>query len=82
MSIVKNVDGSLTADSTFSVIYLNIIRGAVVDVKVSSENNRNSIYIMRNTIITPTKLTFIGYDETATLHTCTIDNNNNILVNW
>ena len=79
VSIVKNVDGSLTANNTFSEIYLNITRGAVVDVKYSSENNRNSIYIMRNTIITPTKLTFIGYDETATLHTCTIDSDNNIV---
>lgn len=78
VSIVKNVDGTLTADSTFSIIYLNIIRGNVVDVKFSSENNRNSTYIMRNTIITPTKLTFIGYDETATIHTCTIDSDNNI----
>ena len=79
LSIVKNADGTLTADNTFSTIYLNITRGAVVDVKYSSENNRNSIYIMRNTIITPTKLTFIGYDETATLHTCTIDSDNNIV---
>ena len=79
VSIVKNVDGSLTADNTFSTIYLNITRGAFVDVKYSSENNRDSIFIMRNTIITPTKLTFIGYDETATLHTCTIDNDNNIV---
>lgn len=78
VAIVKNVDGSLTADSTFSTIYLNITRGVVVDVKFSSENNRNSTYIMRNTIITPTKLTFIGYDETATIHTCTIDSDNNI----
>ena len=78
VAIVKNDDGSLNADSTFSIIYLNITRGAVVDVKFSSENNRNSTYIMRNTIITPTKLTFIGYDETATLHTCTIDSDNNI----
>lgn len=78
VGIVKHVDGSLTADSTFSIIYLNISRGAVVDVKFSSANNRNSTYIMRNTIITPTKLTFIGYDETATLHTCTIDSDNNI----
>ena len=79
VSIVKNADGSLTADNTFSTIYLNITRGAFVDVKYSSENNRNSIFIMRNTIITPTKLTFIGYDETTTLHTCTIDSNNNIV---
>lgn len=79
VSIVKNVDGSLTADNTFSTIYLDIIRGAVVDVKYSSKNNRNSIFIMRNTIITPTKLTFIGYDESATLHTCTIDSDNNIV---
>ena len=79
VSIIKNADGSLTADNTFSTIYLNITRGAFVDVKYSSENNRNSIFIMRNTIITPTKLTFIGYDETATLHTCTIDSNNNIV---
>ena len=78
VAIVKNADGTLTADSTFSIIYLDITRGAVVDVKVTSENDRNSIYIMRNTIITPTKLTFIGYDETATLHTCTIDSDNNI----
>lgn len=78
VAIVKNADGSLTADSTFSIIFLNITRGIVVDVKFSSENNRNSTYIMRNTIITPTKLTFIGYDETATLHTCTIDSDNNI----
>ncbi|UWF80068.1 MAG: hypothetical protein [Bacteriophage sp.] len=78
VKIVKNVDGSLTTDSTFSIIYLNITRGAVVDVNFSSENNRNSTYLMRNTIITPTKLTFIGYDETATLHTCTIDSDNNI----
>lgn len=78
VGIVKNVDGSLTADSTFSTIYLNITRGAVVDVNFSSANNRNSTYIMRNTIITPTKLTFIGYDETATIHTCTIDSDNNI----
>lgn len=78
VTIVKNVDGSLTADSTFSTIYLNITRGVVVDVKFSSENNRNSIYIMRNTIITPTKLTFIGYDESTTIHTCTIDSDNNI----
>lgn len=79
VSIIKNADGSLTADNTFSEIYLNITRGAVVDVKYSSENNRDSIYIMRNTIITPTKLTFIGYDETSTLHTCTIDSDNNIV---
>ena len=79
VSIVKNADGTLTADNTFSTIYLDITRGAVVDVKYSSKNNRNSIYIMRNTIITPTKLTFIGYDETATLHTCTIDSDNNIV---
>ena len=79
VSIKKNADGSLTADNTFSTIYLNITRGAVVDVKYSSEINRDSIFIMRNTIITPTKLTFIGYDETATLHTCTIDNDNNIV---
>ena len=79
VSIIKNADGSLTADNTFSTIYLNIIRGVFVDVKYSTENNRNSIYIMRNTIITPTKLTFIGYDETATLHTCTIDSDNNIV---
>ena len=79
VSIVKNVDGTLTADNTFSTIYLNITRGAVVDVKYSSENNRDSIFIMRNTIITPTKLTFVGYDETATLHTCTIDSDNNIV---
>ena len=79
VSIVKNADGSLTADNTFSTIYLNITRGAFVDVKYSSENNRDSIFIMRNTIITPTKLTFIGYDETATLHTCTIDSDNNIV---
>ena len=79
VSIVKNVDGTLTADNTFSTIYLNITRGAFVDVKYSSENNRDSIFIMRNTIITPTKLTFIGYDETATLHTCTIDSDNNIV---
>ena len=79
VSIIKNADGSLTADNTFSTIYLNITRGAFVDVKYSSENNRNSIFIMRNTIITPTKLTFIGYDENATLHTCTIDSNNNIV---
>ena len=78
VAILKNADGSLTADSTFSTIYLNITRGVVVDVKFSSENNRNSTYIMRNTIITPTKLTFIGYDETATIHTCTIDSDNNI----
>lgn len=78
VAIVKNADGSLTADSTFSTIYLNIIRGAVVDVKFSSANNRNSTYIMRNTIITPTKLTFIGYDEAATIHSCTIDSDNNI----
>lgn len=78
VAIVKNADGTLTADSTFSIIYLNISRGAVVDVKFTSENNRNSIYFMRNTIITPTKLTFIGYDETATIHTCTIDSDNNI----
>ena len=78
VAIVENADGTLTADSTFSIIYLNITRGAVVDVKFSSENNRNSTYIMRNTIITPTKLTFIGYGETATLHTCTIDSDNNI----
>ena len=78
VAILKNADGSLTADSTFSTIYLNIARGVVVDVKFSSENNRNSTYIMRNTIITPTKLTFIGYDESATLHTCTIDSDNNI----
>ena len=78
VGIVKNVDGSLTADSTFSIIYLNITRGAVVDVKFSSANSRISTYIMRNTIITPTKLTFIGYDETATIHTCTIDSDNNI----
>ena len=78
VAIVKNADGTLTADSTFSIIYLNITRGAVVDIKFTSENNRNSIYIMRNTIITPTKLTFIGYDETATIHTCTIDSDNNI----
>ena len=79
VSIVKNVDGTLTADNTFSTIYLNITRGAFVDVKYSSENNRDSIFIMRNTIITPTKLTFIGYDENATLHTCTIDSDNNIV---
>ena len=79
VSIIKNADGSLTADNTFSTIYLNITRGAFVDVKYSSKNNRNSIFIMRNTIITPTKLTFIGYDETATLHTCTIDRDNNIV---
>ena len=79
VSIVKNADGTLTADNTFSTIYLNITRGAFVDVKYSSKNNRNSIYIMRNTIITPTKLTFIGYDETSTLHTCTIDSDNNIV---
>ena len=79
VSIVKNVDGSLTANNTFSEIYLNITRGAVVDVKYSSENNRDSIFIMRNTIITPTKLTFVGYDETSTLHTCTIDSDNNIV---
>ena len=79
VSIIKNADGTLTADNTFSTIYLNITRGAFVDVKYSSENNRNLIYIMRNTIITPTKLTFIGYDETATLHTCTIDSDNNIV---
>lgn len=79
VSIVKNADESLTADNTFSTIYLNITRGAVVDVKYSSENNRNSIFIMRNTIITPTKLTFIGYDESTTLHTCTIDSDNNIV---
>ena len=79
VSIVKNADGSLSTDSTFSTIYLNITRGAFVDVKYSSENNRDSIFIMRNTIITPTKLTFIGYDETATLHTCTIDSDNNIV---
>ena len=79
ISIIKNADGSLTADNTFSTIYLNITRGAFVDVKYSSENNRDSIFIMRNTIITPTKLTFIGYDETATLHTCTIDSDNNIV---
>lgn len=79
VSIIKNADGTLTADNTFSTIYLNITRGAVVDVKYSSENNRDSIFIMRNTIITPTKLTFIGYDETATLHTCTIDSDNNIV---
>lgn len=79
VSIIKNADGSLTADNTFSTIYLNITRGAFVDVKYSSENNRNSIFIMRNTIITPTKLTFIGYDETSTLHTCTIDSDNNIV---
>lgn len=78
VKIVKKGDGSLTADSTFSIIYLNITRGAVVDVNVSSENSRNSVLIMRNTIITPTKLTFIGYDETATIHTCTIDSDNNI----
>ena len=78
VAIVKKLDGTLTADSTFSIIYLNIKRGVVVDVNISSENNRNSICIMRNTMITPRKLTFIGYDETATLHTCTIDNNNNI----
>jgi hypothetical protein len=78
VAIVKKADGTLTADSTFSTIYLNITRGVVVDVKFSSENNRTSIYIMRNTIITPTKLTFIGYDETATIHTCTIDSDNNI----
>ena len=79
VSIIKNADGSLTADNTFSTIYLNITRGAFVDVKYSSEDNRDSIFIMRNTIITPTKLTFIGYDENATLHTCTIDSNNNIV---
>ena len=79
VSIVKNADGSLTADNTFSTIYLNISRGVFVDVKYSSENNRDSIFIMRNTIITPTKLTFIGYDETATPHTCTIDSDNNIV---
>lgn len=79
VSIIKNADGSLTADNTFSTIYLNITRGAFVDVKYSSENNRDLIFIMRNTIITPTKLTFIGYDETATIHTCTIDSNNNIV---
>ena len=79
VSIIKNADGSLTADNTFSTIYLNITRGAFVDVKYSSENNRDSIFIMRNTIITPTKLTFIGYDETSTLHTCTIDSDNNIV---
>ena len=79
VSIVKNADESLTADNTFSTIYLNIIRGAFVDVKYSSKNNRDSIFIMRNTIITPTKLTFIGYDERATLHTCTIDSDNNIV---
>ena len=79
VSIIKNADGTLTADNTFSTIYLNITRGAVVDVKYSSENNRDSIFIMRNTIITPTKLTFIGYDENATLHTCTIDSDNNIV---
>lgn len=79
VSIIKNADGTLTADNTFSTIYLNITRGAVVDVKYSSKNNRNSIFIMRNTIITPTKLTFIGYDETATIHTCTIDSDNNIV---
>lgn len=79
VSIVKNVDGTLTANNTFSTIYLNITRGAFVDVKYSSENNRNSIFIMRNTIITPTKLTFIGYDESSTLHTCTIDSDNNIV---
>lgn len=78
VAIVKNDDGTLTADNTFSTIYLNITRGVIVDVKFSSENNRNSIYIMRNTIITPTKLTFIGYDESATIHTCTIDSYNNI----
>lgn len=78
VAIVKNADGSLTADNTFSTIYLNITRGIVVDVKFSSVNNRNSTYIMRNTIITPTKLTFIGYDETATIHICTIDSDNNI----
>jgi hypothetical protein len=78
VGVEKNADGSLTADSTFSIMYLNIIRGAVVDVKISAANNRNSTYIMRNTIITPTKLTFIGYDETATIHTCTIDSDNNI----
>lgn len=78
VAIVKNADGTLTADSTFSIIYLNITRGVVVDVKFSSENDRNSTYIMRNVIITPTKLTFIGYDETTTIHTCTIDSNNNI----
>ena len=78
VAIVKNDDGTLTANSTFSIIYLNITKGAVVDVKFTSVNNRNSIYIMRNTIITPTKLTFIGYDETATIHTCTIDSDNNI----
>ena len=79
VSIIKNADGTLTADNTFSTIYLNITRGVFVDVKYSSENNRDSIFIMRNTIITPTKLTFIGYDETATLHTCTIDSDNNIV---
>ena len=79
VSVIKNADGSLTADNTFSTIYLDITRGAVVDVKYSSENNRDSIFIMRNTIITPTKLTFIGYDETSTLHTCTIDSDNNIV---
>lgn len=78
VTIVKNADETLTADSTFSIIYLNITRGVVVDVRFSSENNRNSTYIMRNTIITPTKLTFIGYDETTTIHTCTIDSDNNI----
>lgn len=76
---VSIVDGTLTADNTFSTIYLNITRGAFVDVKYSSENNRDSIFIMRNTIITPTKLTFVGYDETSTLHTCTIDSDNNIV---
>ena len=78
VTIVKNEDGTLVADNTFSTIYLNITRGVIVDVKYSSVNNRNSTYIMRNTIITPTKLTFIGYDETTAIHTCTIDSDNNI----
>lgn len=78
VAIVKNADETLTADTTFSTIYLNITRGHFVDVKFSSENNRNSLYIMRNTIITPTKVTFVGYDETATIHSCTIDSDNNI----
>jgi len=78
ITLTKNEDGTFSTDLAFSVIYLNITRGVLCDVRYSPPDVKGSVYVLYLSIYSPSKLTFIGTGDATALHVCTIDMNGTV----
>lgn len=78
ITLTKNEDGTFSTDLAFSVIYLNITRGVLCDVRYVPEIERNTVNVLSLSTYNSSNIVFVGVIDANTTHVCTISNDGTV----